>query len=239
MNKGISFLIFAKDVGTDIFGTVNSVIEAAENVNVNYEIVIVDDGSSVPIGIESIKGNAAEKTHLLRIENSVGISGAIVKGLPFCSFEHVLPVPGHNMFSNQAIENVISLAGQGRLVIGCRNNLAAERPLIKKLASRVLRDTYRHLTFYFVGDIHGLILYRRDDLERFLSPSGRHTNAIRVVTPIVVEGGLLLQTIAPITNGHDKRPSRKLRHAFPAPENVVAVIKALFWARRYYKKRVY
>lgn len=237
MNKGISFLIFAKDVGPDIFGTVNSVIEAAENVNVDYEIVIVDDGSSVPIGIESIKGNAVEKTDLLRIDNSVGVSGAIVNGLSLCTFDYTLPIPGHDMFSQQAIENVISLVGQGRLVIGCRNNLASERPFIKKLASRVLRDTYRHLTFYFVGDIHGLILYRRDDLEKHLSLNDRHANAIKVVTPILIEGGLLLQTIAPIKFGHDKRPSRKLKHSFPEPRNVFAVINALYWARKSYKKR--
>lgn len=237
MTNGISFLIFAKDVGTDIFGTVKTVIEAAENVGVDYEVVVVDDGSATPIRLDSIIGNVLGSLQIVRIDKSVGVSGAIVEGLSRCSFGYTLPVPGHDMFSQQAIENVISLVGQGRIVIGCRNNLASERPIIKKLASRVLRDTYRHLTFYFVGDIHGLILYRRDDLEKLLSPNDRHANAIKVVTPILVEGGLLLQTIAPIKSGHDKRPSRRLKHSFPEPRNVFAVINALYWARKSYKKR--
>jgi len=77
------------------------------------------------------------------------------------------------------------------------------------------------------GDIHGLILYKKNDLEKYLTFDKQHTNAIRVVTPILSEGGLSVQTIAPINNGHDKRPSRKLWHSFPAPVNVLAVMAIL------------
>lgn len=237
MDQGITFIVFAKDVGQDLMRTLDAAAKAALNLYIDYEIIVVDDGSKDTIHIEDHNIRKFNIVQLLRNDRSIGISGSILKGIAFCNFEDVLPVPGHNMYSICAIENVIRLMGQGSLVIGCRNNLALERPIIKKFASRILRDTYRHLTFYFVGDIHGLILYKRKDLERHLSLDGRHTNAIKVVTSVLVEGGLLIQTMAPINSGHDKRSSRRIKHSFPSPVNVFSVVKALRWARKKYKSK--
>jgi glycosyltransferase involved in cell wall biosynthesis len=235
MSIEISFVIFGKDVGEDLMKTIQTVNQVGNQLATNFQIVVVDDGSKEPIKPTSIREQFSKVSNVLLLENSIGVSGAITEALPHCKYKYILPVPGHNMFSRKAIENVVRLTGQARLIIGCRNNLAQERPPIKKMASRILRDIYRHLTFYFVGDIHGLILYEKKDLLNFLPRNGGHANAIRVVTSVLVEGGLLIQTMAPINSGHDKRSSRKLIHSFPAPSNVLVVINALKWARKLYK----
>jgi glycosyltransferase involved in cell wall biosynthesis len=202
--------------------------------DLEIEIVVVDDGSHD----KPIEEKILEQINVVKVVflvKSLGVSGAILSALPFCKSDYILPIPGHNMFAENAIANVLALLGQGELVIGCRNNLASERPPIKKLASRVLRDIYRHLTFYYVGDIHGLILYRKSDLIEYLKPDGRHANAISVVTPVLARGGKLVQTVAPINQGHDERVSRKPIDSIPHPRNVIHVLNALRIARNVYK----
>jgi glycosyltransferase involved in cell wall biosynthesis len=235
MEKSVSFIVFERNVGPDLHRTISTILQACKNLpNIEVEIVVVDDGS-IEKPLEEKVLDIGNVVKLLCLEKSLGVSGAILSALPFCKSEFILPIPGHNMFAEDAIINVLDLLGQGDLVIGCRNNLASERPPIKKLASRILRDVYRHLTFYFVGDIHGLILYRKSDLYAHLEIDGRHANAISVVTPVLARGGKLLQTVAPINQGHDDRISRRPIDSIPHPRNVIHVIKALKKARIVYK----
>jgi glycosyltransferase involved in cell wall biosynthesis len=235
MNKKISVIIFERNVGSDLIRTINTVNNAAQRLSdLSYEIIVVDDGSSKKPIASDIK-NLPYVSHLIFLNDTVGISGAILEAVKVCKYENVLPVPGHNMYAEEAIVNVSKLVDQGEIVIGCRNNLAIERPPVKKLASRILRDVYRHLTFYYVGDIHGLILFKKQDLIDYLRPDGRHTNAISVVTPVLAKGGRLIQTVAPINLGHDERPSRRAIDSIPHPRNVFYVLGALKIARKTYK----
>lgn len=239
MYPEISFIIFGKDVGIDIYRTIKTVSEAMNGLpHIIYEVLVVDDGSEISIDQQKIFSEFSNIKHVLILDKSIGVSGAIFSVINNCRFKNVLPIPGHDMFSKEAIENVAKLVGYGDIVIGCRSNLSTQRPPIKKLASRILRDIYRHLTFYYVGDIHGLIMYKKTDLIKFLKLDGRHANAISVVTPVLANGGLLVQTIAPIKEGHDKRPSRKARDSFPNPRNVLVVIYELRMARNIYLNRI-
>lgn len=235
MHKKISVIIFERNVGSDLIRTINTVNNAAQRISdLSYEIIVVDDGSSKKPIASEIK-NLPYVSEVIFLNDTVGISGAILEAVKVCKYDNLLPVPGHNMFSEDAIVNVSRLADQGEIVIGCRNNLAIERPPVKKLASRILRDVYRHLTFYYVGDIHGLILFKKQDLIDYLRPDGRHANAISVVTPVLAKGGRLIQTVAPINLGHDERPSRRVIDSIPHPRNVIYVLGALKIARKTYK----
>jgi glycosyltransferase involved in cell wall biosynthesis len=237
MNKveGVSIIVFQKDVGIDLFNTVEAINIACESSELeSIEVIVVDDGSNFPPSEVKLR-EFSRISDVVYLEKSLGVSGAILSGLSKSKFSHVLPIPGHNMFAPEAIENVIKLSGFGDIVIGCRNNLSRERPPVKRAASRVLRDIYRHLTFYYVGDIHGLILYRDFHLKSFLRIDGGHSNAISVVTPVLANGGRLVQTVAPIQHGHDRRASRNWRHSVPSFKNTLLVIGSLKNARRIYK----
>ena len=228
----ISFVVFFRDVGIDLQNTLDAIRHACKSLKlVKYQIVVVDDGSKTDFNYMNITSDLI----FIRHSENKGISAAIVSGLQKVENEWCLPVPGHNMFGPEAIANVIELCGHGDLVLGCRSNLARTRPPVKRLASRILRDVYRHLTFYFVGDVHGLLLARTSDFKRFLTHDSGHGNAIKVITGVLAEGGTLVQTLAPVQDGHSKRVSRKFSDLYPSLRATGSTLTALVQARRVYK----
>jgi len=234
--NSIAFIVFFRDVGADLQETLDCISLASEPFKTSrFELVIVDDGSKIKSPYQ-VAGSRLLKVQYVRHPKSLGISEAIKTGLSLSSSNWILPIPGHAMFGKVAIENIINLCGKGDIILGCRTNLARSRPPIKKLASRILRDLYRHLTFYYIGDIHGLFLARKSDFERYLRNAKGHGNAITVITNVVANGGLLIQTAAPVQEGHNSRSSKRVSDNLPSFRAISTSVYALWKARRTYRK---
>jgi glycosyltransferase involved in cell wall biosynthesis len=229
----ISIIIYARDREFDVKDTYFEVLKACEISQVkNYEIILVDDGSSDCVSEAIIFQKNKSIIKIVRLNNSIGISGAILEGLKYCNFDNILPIPGHNLFSTEAIINVCSHAEKGRIVIGNRNNYAMNRPLFKIFASSFLSLIYKKFFFSDVDDIHGLILFMKQDLDKFGDFKARHGMSVLVVTHVLVEGGLLIKTIAPINSNHKNRIDRKFADSFPHLKSILSVIVALKKAYR-------
>ena len=231
----MSVVIFFKNIASEVLNsTIREVLTALDNVDVQAEIIIINDGTLNFNFNQAILFGRDFK--FVNLPKSIGISGAIFKGAELAKYKKVLPIPGHDMYSHTAVSNVLNLTDKGRLILGCRSNLAKERPIMKKFASRILRDLYRHIAFYYIGDIHGLIMYEKQDLLNYLNQKGGHTNAIRVVTNVLVSGGLLVQTVAPIKEGHRKERNANFLNRIVKPANVIQVIFELLKIRKLVKK---
>lgn len=131
------------------------------------------------------------------------------------------------MYDFRAIMNVLELIGTAPIVLGCRSNLSLERPLVKRVASRVMRDLYRHFFYYYVGDVHGLICYKKTDVQKYLQENDRHGQNIKLITHILSNGGLIVQTLAPIKTGHKNARNNNFRNRFPDPKNTIKVLLML------------
>ncbi len=235
-SKRVSIVVFYKNVGMDLKGTVNEILTALKESGLtDYQVILIDDGSKDTFNENFIVPN--EKIIQVKLNKSLGIAGAILEGTKHALFEDILIVPGHNMYDSKAISNVLSLVGLGRVILGSRDNLQKERPFFKRLASRIMRDIYRHLFYYYVGDIHGLAIYKKADIERFLRPTDGHAQGIIIVTSVLNEGGLLIQTLAPIKLGHKIARSRKLSNNFPNAKQVYKIICKLVLLRRVKNKK--
>jgi len=201
-----------------------------ELVLIEFQIILVDDGS------DKIKSSNLENFKVsflnIKLEKSIGISGAILQGTRHALFEDILIIPGHNMYDSKAIINVLSLLGTGRIILGARNNLDHERPFFKRVASRVMRDLYRHFFYYYVGDIHGLAIYKKHDIENFLKCDDGHAQGVIIVTKVLNQGGLLVQTLAPIKQGHKVARSYNIRNNFPSLKQVSKIIRVIILLKR-------
>lgn len=221
----VSFVLFCKDVGRGAEDTVQEIITATRKIaNLKFEIIIVNDGSKTFL----FNRNKFKKSvKIINLNVSKGISGAILEGTAVAKYTNLFPIPGHDMYNSDAILNVLKLLGSAPVVLGCRSNLSTERPLAKKIASRAMRDLYRHFFYYYVGDVHGLICYKKIDVERYLKESDRHGQNIRLITNILSNGGLMVQTIAPIKAGHKTQRNINFRNRYPDPKNTFKVLMLL------------
>jgi len=227
----ITFLVFGKNNDQLFLSTLQEISDACmELKDIQYEIILVDDGSSNKEYQRKIQ--SFEGVKVLNIGKSLGIAGAVLGGTRLANFEYVLPIPGHDMFSATAIKNVIDLTGKGRLIIGCRDNLSDERPFLKKLASRVLLMLYRAKVIHYIGDVHGLILFEKNDILKYLNQSDGHGHAIKIISNVVKEDGLIVQTIAPIKKGHKILRSKNFYNNIPSPKNTLTVIRVLFKVKK-------
>jgi hypothetical protein len=234
---GVTFVLFCKDVGQGAENTVFEVSAALEkHPSLESQIVVVDDGSNEwQFDEQKFKDLDID---VVRLGTSLGISGAILAGTQIARFDNLFPVPGHDMYSATAISNVLNLLNSADIIIGCRSNLAAERPLFKRIASRVMRDLYRHFFFYYVGDVHGLISYKKRDVIKYLKNSDKHGQNIRIITNVISQGGLVVQTVAPIKIGHKLKRNVNFKNRYPNPQSTLHVIKLLINLKLEMKKYI-
>ena len=232
---GVTFVLFCKDVGLGAENTVYEILTALENhPSLQSQIVVVDDGSHVwQFDKQKFKNPNID---VVRLDKSKGISGAILEGAQIAKHDNLFPIPGHDMYNATAISNVLNLLNSADIILGCRSNLAAERPLLKRIASRVMRDLYRHFFFYYVGDVHGLISYRKRDVIKYLKNSDKHGQNIRIITNVISQGGLVVQTVAPIKSGHKLKRNVNFKNRYPNPQSTLHVIKLLISLKLEMKK---
>jgi glycosyltransferase involved in cell wall biosynthesis len=225
---GISVIVFYKDTGKNLNYTLENVEKAFSALpDYLYEVIVVDDGSHALTSEIELRNSYKSVSKFIRLNESVGISGVVFEGVQYCRFDNILPLPGHNMFSIEALINVCGLAGRGNLVIGSRSNYSENRPPLKIIASKILNLIYRKLFFSEVDDIHGLILFLKKDLLRFCDPKAKHGTSVIVVTNTLADGGTLIKTRAPLNLGHKSRIDRKFADSFPQLKSIFSVLIAL------------
>lgn len=237
LNLPVSFIVFFRDVYQDLLETVEDIIATCRDLHLDdFEIILVDDGSSTDNQVLD-RDYPGVKFKQIRHHTSKGISAAILTGVSLAENEWVLPIPGHAMYGKEALRNVLELIGHGDIILGNRTNLAKTRPILKKLASRILRDLYRHFFFYFVGDIHGVFLARRQHFVKYLTADSGHGNAIQVISNVIADGGKLIQTETPVKEGHRKRKSRKFSDLFPSYRAISSALRSLVLTYRSVRKK--
>ena len=90
----ISVIIFFKDTSEDLFHTLDTVEKAFNSMHgYVYEIILVDDGSSNSVSNVRIFHINKSIIKIIKLNNSIGISGAILEGLKYCNFDNILPIP--------------------------------------------------------------------------------------------------------------------------------------------------
>jgi glycosyltransferase involved in cell wall biosynthesis len=227
--KCISVIIFARNVGTNFEKTYRTLIEGSKQVDgVEIQIIVVDDGSEnfIEWGIDP-----NVPTTFLTNNSERGIAGAILTGLKFVDYDQVLLVPGHDVWTAESFKNVLLGSFVGDMVIGYRQNLGEERPILKQMASRVFRAVYRQFGYYFVADPHGLHLFKKRDLREILTPTDGHAFAVHMLASTIPAGRTLVQVPVFIKKGHKVRQDRTWKDAVPSPWNVIKVLIAILSPR--------
>jgi len=142
--------------------TVKLVFDACLSSNLNFEIIIVDDGSidntySIAFALSSKYKNIK----VLKHDVNIGIGAAYKSGLSLASKEHVMLIPADNAWPSESITDIFSLIGSVDIIIPyitAANDKKLFRKMISKLYTKIINIIFRLNIPYF----NGIVVHRLD-----------------------------------------------------------------------------
>lgn len=165
MKKTISFIFPALNEQELLVSSINSGIEAARILDFEYEIIVVDDGSSdATLSVAEKFRSENQNTKVVTHNKNLGLGAAYKSGLKVASKEYVMLLPADNAWDSKSIEGILKLVGSSDIVIPYIKNAAD-----KSLFRRMLSGSYtKILNFVFglkVPYYNGIVVHKRHILN--------------------------------------------------------------------------
>lgn len=158
--RTISIVVPALNEEASIAAAVEQIVPAVENRFADWEIVLVDDGSTDATGAIMDK-LAAGNPHLRVVHNehNLGFGGAYKRGVAAARFEYVMMVPGDNEFPTEGLIPILDAVGKADMILPYVINPEV-RPLFRRVASRVFTMLMNFLFGLRIKYYNGVVVHR-------------------------------------------------------------------------------
>jgi glycosyltransferase involved in cell wall biosynthesis len=162
----LSVVIPAYNEESNVASAIQHVSEVLRSLSIDYEIILVNDGSRDRTG-EIARGMVGSVPHLLIVEHypNRGYGGALKAGFAKASKELVAFVPSDNQFEVGEVRRLLQKVDGAAVVCGYRAR--RQDPAIRKLNALGWNLVVRLLFGYLARDIDcGFKVFRREILSR-------------------------------------------------------------------------
>lgn len=136
MKKDVTVVILACDEEKNITPAVTSVLRVVKSTVSDYELIIIDDGSTDATGMiadELAKSN--RKIRVIHHAKNLGFGCSFREGVQKATKTYVVGFPGDNDTSGQSLMNLINTIGEADLIISYPKE-RSPRSLLRKLISK-------------------------------------------------------------------------------------------------------
>lgn len=139
--------------------TATEVISAAHETLDDFEIIIINDGSTDNTR-EIANSLAAEYdcVSVIHFETNRGVGAAYRAGLDYARYDNISLVPGDHAFEKSGLHDMFANVGQADMIISYRANPLARSPL-RRLLSRICTFQLRITTRCWLRDGHSLYVW--------------------------------------------------------------------------------
>jgi glycosyltransferase involved in cell wall biosynthesis len=168
--RSLSIVVPAHNEEKRLRTTLEGVVAAADAVLPQYEVIIVDDGSSD--GTRRIADAwAAAHPYSVVIHHPVnrGVGAAYWNALQMARHPFLTLVPGDNAFESACLPAFFSTVGQAEMIISYRANPAARTP-VRRLLSIICTALLRIATGLPLRDGHSLYVWPVDKARKVAVP---------------------------------------------------------------------
>lgn len=169
--QAVSVVIPAYNEAAHLAAEVRAVEAVMRETGWDFEIIVVDDGSSDGTAEEGIRAGA----RVLRHKRNRGYGAALKRGIAAARFDWILITDADGTYPASAIPALLDAAADSDMVVGARIGESVKIPLARRPAKAFLRVLASYLAGQKLPDLNsGLRLMRRDLVERYmhLLPSG-------------------------------------------------------------------
>jgi glycosyltransferase involved in cell wall biosynthesis len=171
LGHAVSVIIPAFNEAANVAAQVRSVADAIRRTEWDYEIIVVDDGSTDATGAEAL----AEGVRVLRNRRNRGYGASLLRGVQAAQHDWILIIDADGTYPASAIPELLERADTHEMVVGARITDRREIPLARRPAKWFLTRLASYLARQKVPDLNsGLRLIRRSLIQsyRYLLPSG-------------------------------------------------------------------
>ena len=167
----VSVVIPAYNEEDCIVAQVESIKSVMDNTNHNYEIIVVDDGStdSTAKKVETLDVN------LVSFANNRGYGAALKAGIDKSRSELIVITDADGTYPSEAIPEMLDLAYKYDMIVGSREGKKVNMQLKRKPAKWLLRILASYLAGIHIPDLNsGLRVLKKTYVKRFfyVLPSG-------------------------------------------------------------------
>ncbi|VTT97520.1 Glycosyl transferase, family 2 OS=Crocosphaera watsonii WH 8502 GN=CWATWH8502_1802 PE=4 SV=1: Glycos_transf_2 [Gemmataceae bacterium] len=159
MATGLTVVVPAWNEERRLAVTVGEVVAAARRHLGEFEVIVVDDGSTD--GTPAVARKLAAKfpcVSVVRHETNLGVGAAFHTGLTRARFPYLSLVPGDNAFHESGLDAVFALVGKVEMVVTYRANPRARTPM-RRLLSVCCTRAMRLVTGRPIRDAHSLYVF--------------------------------------------------------------------------------
>lgn len=217
----ISFIVPALNEEDNIELAVQQILIAAQDRFSDYEILLVDDGSTDTTGY--IMENMAaqnDKIHVIHNQRNLGLGGAYKRGIAAAKFDYVMMVPGDNEHPAAGLADVLSAIGKANIVIPYVIN-----PHNRSYFRRFMSSRYTTLINLLFGlrvrYYNGIVIHRVDLLRQIsITTDGFGFNA-EILIKLLKQGNSYVE----VSTTLNKRKEGKTK--IFQPKNLLSVMRTI------------
>lgn len=160
----ISLIIFCYNEAGNIGRVVDLCMRILPEISNDYELIVVDDGSSDGSSDEVMaKAGNFPSLRLIRHEVNKGIGNALRSGYDAATKEFVCAIPGDNQFELDLLREVKPFDDSTFYAFYRINTFGYNR--YRKMLSRANRLFNQHVLGIFLRDVNWVKVYRRSQLQ--------------------------------------------------------------------------
>lgn len=219
--KTISLIVPALNEEVVVGRVVTEILEQVEGRFADYELLLVDDGSSDSTG-RIMDGFAAAnpRVRVLHNERNIGLGASFQRGLREARLQYVMLLCGDGGLPARSLPAIFDKIGSADLVIPYMVNLRAIKSTTRYLVSRTYTGLLNLLFGYRLRYYNGLPVYRRALLTAISITSGGFGFQGEIVVKLLKSGCTYVEV--GVDGAEETRRSFALR-----PRNVVSVARTL------------
>lgn len=145
--------------------TVDEVRAALDPVGIEYEIIVVDDGSKDNTRAEAIAAGATVDWN----PQNMGYGATLKRGVKMAQYEYVAILDADGTYPAHYLPNMLHLCRNNDMIVGDRGAAMKNVPMIRKPAKWFLNNLASFLAQRKLNDLNsGLRVFRKTELVPFL-----------------------------------------------------------------------
>ena len=155
-----------------VLDTIVSINTIMEKTTFNYEIIIVDDGSTdgTKNNISKYSEKGSDKVVILNHEYNQGYGAALKTGIKVSGNEIIVITDADGTYPNEKIPLLLSHISNCDMVVGARIGKNVKIPLIRRPAKWMISVLANYLTSYKIPDLNsGLRVMKKNLIEIYIN----------------------------------------------------------------------